>query len=77
MKTSAVDTRWHDLRMVRVEAAITGVLLITLLSRAGDHQIGMSKSLFLGIDAPTDRIILLDLFMLSASRKQTAQLLTS
>ena len=77
VKTSAIDTRWHNLCMLRLEASITGVLLISLLSGAGDHQIGMSKSQLFGIDAPTDRIILLNLFMLSTSRKQTAQFLAS
>ena len=74
METAGIHARRNHLGTIRLEPAVTGILLIRFLAGAGDHQIGMGQGELLGINAPADRKRLLDLIVVSATGEQAAQL---
>ena len=77
MKPSCIHTRRNHISATHFKTPITGILMISLLTGAGDHQIRVGKRQFLRINATTDGVGLLDLLTITACCKQTAQLFAS
>ena len=70
MELAAVHAGGNHLGEVRPEAAVSAVLAVTLLGRAGHHQMGMGQGQLLGIDALGHGVLLLDLPDLQACGHQ-------
>ena len=67
----------HGHRLLGHEAVVTGVLLLRLLTGAGDHKGALGQGALLSGDPCRNRVVLLDLLMGEAAGQQAAQLLAS
>ena len=72
MEPGSIDTWGHHLRLIRLKVAVAGVLLIRLLTGAGDHQIRLGQSTLFSVDAAADGIGLLDLRAIQATGQETS-----
>jgi hypothetical protein len=72
MKAGSINTWGHHLRLIRLKVAVAGILLIRLLSGAGDHQIRLGQGTLFGVNAAADGIGLLNLRAIQATCKEPA-----
>ena len=70
MKTAGIHTGGNHLGLLPAELSVTGILMIGLLTGAGDHQIGLGQSLLLSLDPATDRIGLFNLLTIATAGQQ-------
>jgi hypothetical protein len=70
MEAGSIDTWGHHLRLIRLKVAVAGVLLIGLLTGAGDHQIRLGQGTLFGVNATADGIGLLKLRSIQATRQE-------
>jgi len=72
MKAGSIDTWGHHLRLIRLKVAVAGILLIRLLSGAGDHQIRLGQGTLFRVNAAADGIGLLKLRAIQATSQETS-----
>ena len=75
MEPGSINARGHHRRLIRLKVAVAAVLLISLLTGAGDHQIRLSQGALLGVDAAADGIGLLNLGAIQATGQEASLLL--
>ena len=71
MEPGSINARGHHRRLIRLKVAVAAVLLIRLLTGAGDHQIRLGESTLFGVNAPADGIGLLKLRAIQATSQET------
>lgn len=62
----------HHCRVIRLKVAVAAVLLIRLLTGAGDHQIRLGQRTLFGVDAAADGVSLLNLRAIQATGQETS-----
>ena len=71
MEPGSISARGHHRRLIHLKVAIAAVLLIRLLTGAGDHQIRLGESTLFSVNASADGIGLLKLRAIQTTGQET------